>query len=89
MRRGVHSLLNNPPQLVEMVFWPTFEIVVWGFVSLFLRANGVHTAVAALLGAVLLWQLLARSQGELSVSLPRRRVEPQPAQRVRDTAVDR
>ena len=68
VRRGVHSLLNNPPQLVEMVFWPTFEIVVWGFVSLFLRANGVHTAVAALLGAVLLWQLLARSQGELSVS---------------------
>lgn len=68
VRRDTHALLNNPPRLVEMVFWPTFEIVVWGFVSVYLRDNGVPTAVAALLGAVLLWQLVARAQGELAVS---------------------
>jgi ABC-2 type transport system permease protein len=68
VRRDVHALRGNPPRVVEMVFWPTFEIVVWGFVSLYLRDNGVPTAIAALLGAVLLWQLLARAQGELAVS---------------------
>jgi ABC-2 type transport system permease protein len=68
VRRGVYSLLSNPPRLVEMLFWPSFELVVWGFVALYLRANAVPTAISALLGAVLLWQLLARSQGELALS---------------------
>jgi ABC-2 type transport system permease protein len=68
VRRDFYALHRNPPRLVEMVFWPTLELVVWGFVSLYLQANAVHIAVAMLLGGVLLWHVVGRAQGELSVA---------------------
>lgn len=61
-------LRRNPGRLVEMVFWPTVEVVQWGLVSLFLATYDVPAALAVLLGAVLFWQMLQRSQAELSLA---------------------
>jgi ABC-2 type transport system permease protein len=68
VRRGAYSLLSNPPRLFELLFWPVLELVIWGFVALYLQVNGMHAVVAALLGALLLWQLVARSQGDLALA---------------------
>ncbi|HEU4426100.1 MAG TPA: hypothetical protein VFR67_26485, partial [Pilimelia sp.] len=66
--RDLYTLRRNPPQIVEIVFWPTLELVTWGCVTLFLRAHDVPAVVAGLLGAVLLWQLACRPQGDLARS---------------------
>lgn len=66
--RDFAALRRNPPRMVEVVFWPTIEVVQWGLVSLFLERYRVPTAMAVLLGAVLLWQVLQRSQAELSLA---------------------
>lgn len=66
--RDLYSLRRNPPRMVEVVFWPTVELVVWGYVSFYLRAHQLPAVVAGLLGAVLLWQALYRSQSDLSLN---------------------
>jgi len=66
--RDLYSLRHNPPRMIEVFFWPTLELVLWGYVSLFLASQQVPAVVAVLLGGVLLWQVLYRSQGELSMA---------------------
>lgn len=64
--RDYYNLRHNPPYVVEIVFWPTLELVTWGCVSLFLATHNFPAAVAGLLGAVLLWQMASRPQSELA-----------------------
>ncbi|GAA4436527.1 ABC transporter permease [Phytohabitans houttuyneae] len=66
IRRDFFALRRDPPRIVDMAFWPTAELVLWGLVSMYMQQNRVHIAVAMLLGAVLLWQVMHRSQGELA-----------------------
>jgi ABC-2 type transport system permease protein len=66
IRRDFFALRRDPPRMVDMAFWPTAELVMWGLISLYLQSNRMHIAVAMLLGAVLLWQVMHRSQGELA-----------------------
>jgi ABC-2 type transport system permease protein len=66
VRRDFFALRRDPPHMIDMAFWPTAELVLWGLVSMYLQQNRVHLAVAMLLGAVLLWQVLHRAQSELA-----------------------
>ncbi|BCB81518.1 ABC transporter permease [Phytohabitans flavus] len=66
IRRDFFALRRDPPRMVDMAFWPTAELVLWGLVSMYMQQNQVHIAVAMLLGAVLLWQVMHRSQGEVA-----------------------
>jgi len=64
--RDFYNLRRNPPYIVEIVFWPTLELITWGCVSLFLATRNFPAAIAGLLGAVLLWQMACRPQGDLA-----------------------
>ncbi|MDG4823415.1 hypothetical protein O7635_16280 [Asanoa sp. WMMD1127] len=65
--RDWYALHRNGGRLLDIFFWPVLELVTWGFVSVFLRANDVPIAVSMLLGAVLLWHGVARAQAELAM----------------------
>lgn len=56
-------------RLLELVYWPTVQMVLWGFLQTFLASEGSVFAMAAgtLVGAVLLWDVLFR--GQLGFSL--------------------
>jgi ABC-2 type transport system permease protein len=52
------------PRLIELVYWPAMNIVVWGLLSVWFSDNqsaAVETT-GALLGAVMLWDVLFRGQ---------------------------
>ena len=47
-------------RLVEVWFWPTMELLLWGYVTLFLQRVGegaVPRLVTFLIGAMILWDL--------------------------------
>src|SRR5256714_7744363 len=67
--RHAYLLLKSWPRLVSMMYYPTVTMVLWGFVTIYLRpANSfLQSAPGFFLGAVLLWDVLFR--GQLGVSL--------------------
>ncbi|CAK0779455.1 membrane hypothetical protein [Gammaproteobacteria bacterium] len=68
--RYVYVLRSSWPRLLELTYWPTVQMVLWGFISQFMAANStwVAQATGVFLAAVLLWEVLFR--GQLGVSLP-------------------
>ena len=66
--RDFFVLRRSVPRMLEIVYWPTVELLIWGYLSVFLQARQVPAVVAALLGGVLLWQVLFRSQSEVSMA---------------------
>jgi ABC-2 type transport system permease protein len=60
--RQVYLLSGSPVRVVPMVAWVAIDIVLWGFITRYLNAvaGARFNLVPALLGAVLLWDFLAR-----------------------------
>lgn len=58
------------PRLLELCYWPTVQLLVWGFMSQFLRGQGgwVASTVSVLVAAVLLWEVLVRTQIGMSIT---------------------
>jgi len=62
---------RSPPRVIELMYWPILQMVVWGFITAYLA--GVQNNVASvgagiLLGGVLLWEAALRSQMGFSIS---------------------
>jgi ABC-2 type transport system permease protein len=74
--RHLYVYKRSPVRLAEMIYWPFLDLVLWGFVSLYLRDMG-HAAgaggaaanfVAFFIGALILWDLLFRAQQGVSLA---------------------
>ncbi len=63
-------LKNSWPRIFELIYWPSIQVVLWGFISVFFQQNSSWVAQAAgvLIAAVLLWDVLFRGQLGVSVS---------------------
>jgi ABC-2 type transport system permease protein len=65
-----YLLRSSWARLIELIYWPTVQMLMWGFLqtylagqtSLYARAGGV------LIGAVMLWDILFRGQLGFSIS---------------------
>ena len=70
VRRYVYLLQGSWPRTLELIYWPTIQMILWGFTSKFLMTNSAYVARASgvLLGAVLLWDVMFRGQLGVSVS---------------------
>jgi ABC-2 type transport system permease protein len=62
--RHVYVLRSSWPRMVEMAYWPTMQMIIWGFVSEFFytQSSWVAAAFGVLLAGVLLWDVLFRGQ---------------------------
>ncbi len=61
------------PRMLELAYWPTLQLCIWGFTSSFLISRGVGgggtlLAAGALIGGVLLWEVTVRSQMGVSIT---------------------
>ena len=59
------------PRVVELMYWPVLQMIVWGFVTAYVTGIGQNTATlaaGALLGGVLLWEVALRSQMGFAIS---------------------
>jgi ABC-2 type transport system permease protein len=67
--RYAYVLRSSWPRVIELAYWPTVQMILWGFISQFFATNSDWLAQASgvLIAAVLLWDVLFR--GQLGVSL--------------------
>lgn len=67
--RYVYLMRGSWPRLLELVYWPTMQMILWGFISQFFMHTSSYLAQAAgvLIAGVLLWDVMFR--GQLGVSL--------------------
>ncbi|MGH6946065.1 MAG: ABC transporter permease [Kiloniellales bacterium] len=68
--RHVYLLRSSWPRVFELMYWPTIQMILWGFITTFLLTNSSYIAQAAgvLVSAVLLWDVLFRGQLGFSIS---------------------
>jgi ABC-2 type transport system permease protein len=68
--RHLYVLRGSWPRLIELAYWPTMQMIIWGFMSQFLATNSswVAGAFGVLLAAVLLWDVLFRGQISFSIT---------------------
>lgn len=57
-------------RVLDIVFWPVMDLLVWGFVSSYFISLGrsAPTAVTFLIGAIIFFNILYRAQQSISVS---------------------
>jgi ABC-2 type transport system permease protein len=69
IERHAYLLLKSWPRMVSMAYYPTVTMIMWAFVTVYLRptSNFLADAPGLFIGAVLLWDILFR--GQLGVSL--------------------
>ena len=67
--RHTYLLRSSGPRILELMYWPTVQMVLWGFITVFLvsHSSWIAQASGVLLSGVLLWDVLFR--GQLGVSL--------------------
>jgi len=68
--RHLYLYKRSVPRLMDIFFWPVVELILWGFISLYLgrfNMNGVNI-VTVLLGAIIFWDILSQSQRAVSVA---------------------
>ena len=65
-----YLLRSSWPRLLELIYWPAVQMLMWGFLQQYVNANASAFARAGgtFIGAVLLWDILFRGQLGFSVS---------------------
>lgn len=68
--RHLYLYRRSVTRMMEIFYWPFLDLLLWGFITLYLvRFQGaLPDFVAFLLGALILWDILFRSQQGISVS---------------------
>jgi ABC-2 type transport system permease protein len=62
---------RSPIRLIEVLFWPTMSLLVWGYITMFIQraAEGDLTRfITFLIGAMICWDILFRAQQGVSLS---------------------
>jgi ABC-2 type transport system permease protein len=67
--RYIYLVRRSWPRILELIYWPAVQLILWGFITKFFLTSSTWLAQASgvLLAAVMLWDVLFR--GQLGVSL--------------------
>ena len=65
-----YLLRSSVPRILELIYWPAVQMLMWGFLQLYIAENTGFFARAGgiFIGAVLLWDILFRGQLGFSLS---------------------
>lgn len=71
VKRFFFLYLRNPVRITELVFWPAMELMLWGFLTVFIQketSGDFSTFIRFLIGATIFWDVLFRAQMGVSIS---------------------
>jgi ABC-2 type transport system permease protein len=70
--RYLYLIKGSWARLLDLIYWPIMQVVLWGFISRYLAETGTNgvfaQAATVLLSAALLWDILFRSQLGVAMS---------------------
>ncbi|MBM4139593.1 MAG: ABC transporter permease [Nitrospira sp.] len=68
--RHLYLYRRSLPRIMEIFYWPFLDLVIWGFITTYLtRFQGQMPGfVTFFLGALILWDMLFRSQQGITIS---------------------
>src|SRR3989304_436781 len=68
--RHLYLYKRSLSRLMEIFYWPLLDLLVWGFITLYLDQfkGTLPNFLAFFLGALILWDILYRSQQGISIS---------------------
>ena len=68
--RHLYLYRRSLPRVMEIIYWPFLDLVVWGFITVYLATfqGQMPAVVTFLLGALILWDVLFRSQQGITIS---------------------
>ena len=66
-----HAYLHrrSPARVMEVFFWPVMDLFVWGYITMYLKELALSDTVLFFIGAMILWDVLYRSQQAISLSM--------------------
>lgn len=68
--RHVYPLRRDFDLLSDMLYWPIIDVLLWGITSQWLGgAAGISSVIASILTGLILWNVIWRSQSEISRNL--------------------
>ena len=61
--RHIYLIKGSFPRILDLIYWPTIQIFLWGFISKFFTLNSTYyeNTVGIILSAAILYDLLFRS----------------------------
>src|SRR6187397_467895 len=70
VRRYWYLLRSSWPRILDLIYWPTVQMLMWGFLQVYISQNAGFFARAGgvFIGSVLLWDILFRGQLGFSIS---------------------
>ncbi len=67
--RYVYLLRSSWPRIIEIAYWPTMQLIIWGFVTAhFAKERPELSTTGVLISAVLVWDSLFRSHVSYTLS---------------------
>jgi len=69
--RYLYLYSRTPMRLIELVFWPVVDLMVWGYLTKFLQENSeanFASFLVFLIGGMILWDVLFRAQQGVAIS---------------------
>jgi ABC-2 type transport system permease protein len=69
--RSIYLYGRNRVRLIELIFWPTVDLLVWGNLSVFLESSKgaeVPSFIPMLIGGVILWDVVFRAQQGVAIT---------------------
>jgi ABC-2 type transport system permease protein len=70
LERHLYLLGASPVRIIDLVYWPTVQLLTWSFLQLYVGRTSQLPVLAAgtLIGGILLWDVLFRGQLGFSMS---------------------
>jgi ABC-2 type transport system permease protein len=69
LKRHFFVFRRNPAGMLDLVLWPSVDVLIWGMLMVFIQSNArLPVPVGFLLGGVLMWTLMFRSNLETTIS---------------------
>ena len=71
VRRYWYLLRSSWPRILDLIYWPTVQMLMWGFLQTYVASAGggvFARAGGVFIGSVLLWDILFRGQLGFSIS---------------------
>jgi ABC-2 type transport system permease protein len=67
--RHLYLYRRSPTRIGEVLFWPVMELLLWGFFTVYLRELKAPSALLFLIGSMIFWDVLYRSQQGITISI--------------------